>query len=98
MLVEELSEAQSALKRIQRISKYMAVILKAAVILFCLVWVAIIIALGLMALSFIPSNSAVEGNILSINAGSILGSALLLTMSFVFEYGVILQEFTDDTL
>lgn len=180
MLVEELSEAQSALKRIQRISKYTAVILKAAVILFCLVWVAIIIALGLMALSFIPSNSAVEastvipfgfygfatillliilqgvfsdiakgsspftkkqvrrfrwaalvlflgavlealfssgaqfliqsenmnveyrdssnGNILSINAGSILGSALLLTMSFVFEYGVILQEFTDDTL
>ena len=39
-----------------------------------------------------------NGNILSINAGSILGSALLLTMSFVFEYGVILQEFTDDTL
>ena len=89
MLVEELSEAQSALKRIQRISKYMAVILKAAVILFCLVWVAIIIALGLMALSFIPSNSAVEAS--TVIPFGFYGFATILLL-------IILQEFTDDTL
>lgn len=180
MLVKELSEAQAAFRRIQRISKFMNIILKVAVVLFCLVWIAILIALGLVALSLISSDSGLEvatlipfgfygfatillliilqgvfndiehgsspftkkqvrrfrwaalvlfagavleavfsggahfllqsenmnveyrdssnSNILPINAGSILGAALLLTMSFIFEYGVILQEFTDDTL
>lgn len=43
-------------------------------------------------------DSSVPGNALRLNAGSLLGAALLFTISFVFEYGALLQEFTDDTL
>lgn len=43
-------------------------------------------------------SSAARGHTISINAGSLLGAALLFTISFVFEYGALLQEFTDDTL
>lgn len=43
-------------------------------------------------------DSSISGNALRINAGSLLGAAFLFTLSYVFEYGVLLQEFTDDTL
>lgn len=42
-------------------------------------------------------DSSISGNALKINAGSLIGAAFLFT-SYVFEYGALLQEFTDDTL
>ena len=43
-------------------------------------------------------DSSAAAHTVSINVGSLLGAALLFTLSFVFEYGVLLQEFSDDTL
>lgn len=77
-------------------------------------WAALVLLLGAVvetvfssgALSIAQTDSMVVNyydssagsNTPSINLASILGAALLFALSFVFEYGVILQEFTDDTL
>ncbi len=43
-------------------------------------------------------DSSAGSNTPSINLASVLGAALLYVLSFVFRYGALLQEFTDDTL
>lgn len=43
-------------------------------------------------------DSSTGSNTPSINLASLLGAALLYALSFVFKYGALLQEFTDDTL
>lgn len=77
-------------------------------------WSAIILLVGALAellfssgatpvtqicgLAFNYYDSALEVSTPSLNLTSIIGAAMLYTLSLVFKYGVLLQEFSDETL
>lgn len=50
-----------------------------------------------LSVGYAVTNS-VPAPILSINLGALLGAAVFWALSLIFEYGVLLQEFSDETL